>query len=187
MSESSPRIPPVPLESMTDEQKELVGKWRDMNFARVIVNHPELYRAFVPLIAKLIPGSNLPPRERQIVVLRILSLYDEVYEVTHQVLISQHQAGMNDTEIESARAGKSEGLSEFDQTLMRATEEQFRDRRISDETWEALSKRYSTIELMELVALIAGYSMMAMVTTNFEMPLEDPEIFNGFAKMRKYK
>jgi alkylhydroperoxidase family enzyme len=187
MGHTQPRIPPVPPEAFTDEQKQLVGEWSRMNFTRVIVNHPELYRVFLPLIKKLIPGSNLPPRDRQILVLRLLTLYDELYEVTHQVMISRYNAGMTDDEIEMARAGKGAGLSDFDRTLVRAAEELVRDRLISDATWRELSQRYSTVQLMEVVALVGGYTMLAMATKNYGMQLEDPETFNSFAEMRKYK
>ena len=181
------RIPPVAPDAFTDEQKQLVGEWSSMNFTRVIVNHPGLYRVFLPLIKKLIPDSSLPPRDRQILVLRTLALYDEVYELTHQVLISRHNAGMTDAEIEMARQGKGADLSPFDLTLVRAAEELVRDRYISDGTWRELARRYSTIELMEVVALVGGYTMLAMATKNYGIQLEDPETFNGFAQIRKYK
>jgi alkylhydroperoxidase family enzyme len=158
-----------------------------MNFTRVIVNHPGLYRAFLPLIKKLIPDSNLPPRDRQILVLRTLSLYDEVYELTHQVMISRHNAGMTDADIEMARAGKGAGLSDFDRTLVRAAEELVRERYIGDATWRELARRYSTVELMEVVALVGGYTMLAMATKNYGIQLEDPETLEGFAAIRKYK
>jgi hypothetical protein len=187
MHQSPPRIPALQPEAFTDEQKQLVGEWNKMNFTRVIVNHPELYRVFLPLIKKLIPGSNLPPRDRQILVLRLLTLYDEVYEVTHQVLISRHNAGMNDAEIEAAKAGRGAALSAFDRTLVKAAEELVRDRYVSDETWRELSERYSTVQLMEVVALVGGYTMLAMATKNYGIQLEDPETFNAFAQMRKYK
>jgi len=187
MRPTSPRIPPVPPEAFSDEQKALVGEWSQMNFTRVIVNHPELYRVFLPLIKKLIPGSNLPPRDRQILVLRLLTLYGEVYELTHQVMISRHNAAMTDAEIEMARAGEGDDLSPFDRTLIRAAEELVGDRYIRDETWNELGERYSTVQLMEVVALVGGYTMLAMATKNYGIQLEDPATFDGFAEMRKYK
>ena len=184
MDATSPRIPPVAPDAFTDEQRELVGEWSSMNFTRVIVSHPELFRVLVPLIAKLIPGSSLPPRDREILVLRTLTLCDEVYEMTHHVAIAR-SAGMTDAEIEMARTG-SVGLASFDRTLMKAAEELSRDRYVGDETWRDLGKRYSAVELMEVVALVGAYTMMAMVTKNYGISLEDPETFDSFAQVRKY-
>lgn len=169
---------------MSDEQRTLVGAWASMNFASVIVNSPELYKVLVPLIAKLIPGSALPPRDREILVLRTLALCDETYEAHHHVLIARN-AGMTVDEIEAARTGSAE-LPQFDQALVRAAEELHANQRVSDETWRELGERYSPIELMEVVALVGGYTLMAMVTKSYGIPLEDAETFESFTKKRQY-
>jgi hypothetical protein len=184
MSQSPPRIPPVSPDAFTEEQKSLVGDWATLNFSRVIVENPALYRALMPLIAKLISGSDLPPRDRQILVLRTLALCEDTYETQHNVLISRN-AGLTEAEIEAARSGGGE-LSAFHRTLLRAAEELVRDQYIQDETWRALAQRYSKVELMEVVALVGGYTLMAMLTKSYGVPLEDAETFNRFTQLRNY-
>jgi 4-carboxymuconolactone decarboxylase len=184
MPPSSPRIPPVAQAAFTPEQKALVGEWSAMNFTTVIVEHPALYRALMPLIAKLISGSDLPPRDREVLVLRTLALCDETYEYNHHVLIARN-AGLTDLEIEAARTG-SANLSWFDRTLADAAEELVRDQRVGDETWQELEQRYSSVQLMEVVALVGGYTLMAMLTKSFGIELEDPETFNRFGELRNY-
>jgi hypothetical protein len=93
---------------------------------------------------------------------------------------------MTEAEIEAARAGKGAVLSTFDRSLVKAAEELVRDRYVSDDTWRELSERYSTVQLMEVVALVGGYTMLAMATKNYGIQLEDPETFHGFAQMRKH-
>ena len=163
MQQTSVRIPPVSAGAMTDEQKAIVGKWSSMNFAAVMVTHPELYKTLVPLIAKVISGSNLPPRDREILVLRILALSDEVYETHHHALIARN-AGMSDAEIEQAGTGKGAALSPFDQSLVKAAEELTRDQCVSEQTWRQLAQRYSPVQLMEVVSLVGVYTTMAMLT-----------------------
>jgi 4-carboxymuconolactone decarboxylase len=180
------RIPPVSAGLMTEEQKATVGQWSSMNFAAVMVTHPQLYRSLVPLIAKVISGSNLPPRDREVLVLRTLALSEEVYELHHHALIARN-AEMTDAEIAQASKGSGPDLSAFDKTLVKAAEELASDQRVSDTTWTALAQRYSSIELMEVVALVGVYTMMAMLTKTYGIQLEDPETFNNFAKIRQYK
>jgi 4-carboxymuconolactone decarboxylase len=184
MADYAPRIPPVAADALTDEQQKLVGKWSSMNFASVIVNSPELYKVLVPLIAKLIPGSALPPRDREILVLRTLGLCEETYEAHHHVMIARN-AGMSDDEIEAARTGNT-ALPPSDQALMRAAEELHANQHVSDGTWRALAQRYSPEELMEVVALVGGYTLMAMVTKSYGIQPEDAETFDSFTKMRQY-
>ena len=185
MQETSARIAGVDPETCTDEQRELMGEWRDMNFARVIARSPDLYRAFVPLIRKVIAETCLPPRDRQVLCLRTLTLGDDVYEVTHHELISL-SAGLSMPEVKAMRAGAGPELTEFDKVLVAAAEQLVNTRRIDDATWAALAERYSPEQLMEVVALVGTYLTMAMVTRNYEITLEDEKTFKGFAEVREY-
>jgi alkylhydroperoxidase family enzyme len=186
MSQIPPRIPPVSLDALTDEQKQLLdGWWRDLNFSRVMAQHPALYRVFVPVIAKVIPGTELPPRDRQILVMRTLARCNEVYESTHHTAIS-HMAGLTDADIEAAKTA-GPGLTPFERTLVDAADELARDHCISDATWQALAKRYSQVQLMEVVALVGCYTMLAMVMKSYGIQLEDPETFEHVHAQRQYR
>jgi 4-carboxymuconolactone decarboxylase len=181
---------------MTEEQRVLLsapppgttGSWvgdlSSMNFAAVIAQHPELYKKLLPLIAKLSPGSNLPPRDRQILLLRTLALSHETYESYHQVVMARN-AGMTDSEIEAAATG-SGGLSPFEQCLVRAAEELAQEQCVSDETWKALAERYSPVELMEVVALVGGWTLLAMMTKSYGIQVEDPDTFDSLNQRRHY-
>jgi len=184
MQQNLPRIPPVAPEDFTPEQKSLVGDWTALNFSRVIVEHPGLYRTLIPLIGQLISGSALPPRDREVLILRTLTLSDEVYEYRHHVLIAQ-KAGMTDAEIEAAARGGAD-LAPFDQALVRAADELVREQRVSDPTWRTLAERYSQVQLMEVVAVVGLYALMAMLTKSFDIELEDAATFNGFGRLRSY-
>jgi len=182
---TQPRIPAVDPASCTPEQKELMGAWTSMNFTRVMAQSPVLYRAFVPLIEKVIARTALPPRDRQVLGLRTLTLGNDVYEVTHHDFISK-TVGLNDDEIRDMRAGSGPSLTDFDKVLIRAAEQLVKTQLIDDATWAELAARYDRQQLMEVVALVGTYLTMAMITRNYEMPLEDDETFTGFKQAREY-
>lgn len=180
-----PRIPPLDLAEASDEQKQLLEGWeKNLNCCRVIAHHPELYKVFFPLIEKTIPRTDLPPRDRQILVLRTLALCDEVYELAHHRSIS-YKTGMTDADVDAAIAG-SESLSPWERTLARAAEELVRDKIVSDATWAAMAERYSRIELMEAVGVVAAYTALAMMFKSYGVQLEDAETFGGFKEDREY-
>jgi alkylhydroperoxidase family enzyme len=171
------RIAPLDPSEFTSEQAELVGDWTHLNFSRVLIRHPGMYATFVPHLARLITESELPVRDRQLVCLRILALCGDTYERTHHIVISR-KCGLSDAEIEAALRG--EGGDEWDRTVLRATEEIYRDQTPADETWAALAERYSEKQLMELVFLASCYQTMAVLTKSFGMKLEqDLESFNA--------
>jgi alkylhydroperoxidase family enzyme len=185
MRQSPPRLPPIAPEQFTEEQAALVGAWSHLNFSRVIVRHPDLYRTLIPLIEKLIPGSSLPPRDREVLVLRTLALCEEVYEAHHHVLIAR-KAGMTDAEIEAARLGGAD-LTPFEQVLARAAEELVRNHRVGGGTWRELAQTYTPVQLMEATALVGGYVMVAMLTRSFDIPLESEAAdFGRLAELRQY-
>jgi alkylhydroperoxidase family enzyme len=181
-----PRVPPVSPDSATDEQKALLnGWWRDLNFSRVMAQHPALYQVFVPVIEKVIARTNLPPRDRQILVLRTLALCEEVYESTHHAHIS-HGAGLTEADIEAARTDGA-SLSPFEHVLVKAASELVRGHCISDATWAALGECYSQVQKMEVVGLVGTYTMLAMIMRSYGVQLETPEELDRLQAQRKYK
>jgi len=165
------RIPPLPYEQFTEEQDRLVGGWHHLNFSKVLIRHPKMYGTFLPWLRSVIADTVLPPRDRQIVCLRMLRLCGDVYEWTHHVEISG-RAGLTPEEVEDMTAGEGPTLTPRDKVILRATEELRADQFVSDATWAALLEEYSQEQAMELVYLAGCYLTMAMLTKSFGMQLE---------------
>ncbi len=168
---SAPRIPLVSRDAYTPDQAALAGG-RDMyNMTRVLVNHPDFYRVFVPYVDKLMSKSLLPPRDREILILRTLVLCDESYEEHHHVRIAG-TLGMSAAEVEAVKAGHGAALGVFDRALTRAAEELVNDRCLSDEAWGALARTYNLDQMIEVVFLVGAFTMLSMATNSFGMPLD---------------
>lgn len=180
------RVEPLDIQDFTPEQKELVGGWHHLNFSKVLIRHPGMYGTYVPWLAEAITRTSLPPRDREIVCLRLLRLCNEVYEHTHHVTIAQ-RCGMTDAEIHDASEGDGPALTDFDRTVARATGELVRDQRISDRSWAELRAVYTEAQAMELVFLAGCYLTLAMTTKTFGIQLEpDPETHEQVNALRTY-
>mgnify|MGYP003493702649 FL=1 len=185
MPEHAVRIPPLHPTEFSPEQKDVVGDWGVLNFSRVLARHPALYRVFVPFIEKVISFTDLPPWDREVLVIRALDQCGDVYEASHHVDIA-YKVGMTDAQIASVKAGGAD-LSECERCLIRAADALVHEHCVSDATWQALAERYSTIELMEVVGLVGCYTTIAMVTRSFEMQLESKdEVARELAALRTY-
>lgn len=154
----------------TPEQAAIAGGWGELNFTQMMVQHPGLYRTYMPFGEKLMRGSELPAKDREILVLRAVALCRETYEATHHVLIARN-IGMTEAEIAAAQSGGA-ALAPFEQTLAKAAEELVLDHCLSEATWAQLAERYTQVQMMELVFLVGEYVMLAMVTNSFGMPVE---------------
>jgi alkylhydroperoxidase family enzyme len=168
---SLPRIPLVSRDAYTPEQAALASGRDSYNLTRMFVNHPDFYRVFIPFVEKLMSRSLLPPRDREILILRTLELCDESYEENHHTRIAL-TLGMSVAEVEAAQTGKGAALGTFDLMLVRAAEELVNDRCMSDEGWGALAKRYTVEQMIEVVFLVGTYSMLSMATNSFGMPID---------------
>jgi alkylhydroperoxidase family enzyme len=134
----------------------------------------------------VIAKTSLPPRDRQVIVLRTLAICQDSYELAHHITISRN-AGIGEEEIGAFQSGAGECLTTFDRTLIAATDELDRDKVISDATWAALAARYSVEQLMEVVFVAGCYQTMAMLTKTFGMEIEQASgEFEDINRLRAY-
>ena len=105
-------------------------------------------------------------------ILRIGWLCQAEYE-WGQHLIFGKRAGLSDEEIARIKEGPdATGWSPFDAVLLRAADELHADACISDATWAALSDRYSTEQLMDVVFAVGQYTLVSMALNTFGVQLD---------------
>ena len=130
------------------------------NIFDTLVRHPGLFRKWLPFGGKLLSGK-LPPRDRELLILRTGWLCRSAYEWGQHVLMAR-SVGVTDDEIARVVEGAdAEGWDSFEQTLLRAADELHDDACISDGTWTALSERYDERQLIEVSMLVGHYHMVA--------------------------
>jgi len=67
----------------------------------------------------------------------------------------------------------AEGWSDRQAVLLRAADELYADRLISDETWAELRPLLSDAELIEVCMLVGHYGMLAGTLNSLEVPLDE--------------
>ena len=177
MKLNQPRIEPLPEEQWSDEARELLPRakmhGRTLNIFKTLAHHPKLLQRWMVFGNHVLFRSTLPPRERELVILRIGWLCEAEYEWGQHVIIGK-QAGLNDEEIQLIKAGPdAAGWGEFDATLLQAVDELHAEAVISDATWQALSARYNTQQLIDLVFAIGQYNLVSMVLNTLGVQLDE--------------
>ncbi len=177
MKLTQPRIEPLPEELWEDEAKELLPRaqmhGRTLNIFKTLAAHPRLLKRWMVFGNHVLFRSTLPPRERELVILRIGWLCEAEYEWGQHVLIGK-QAGLTADEIARIKLGAdAEGWSEFDATLLRAVDELHKEACISDATWQVLAARYNTQQLLDLVFAIGQYNLVSMVLNTLGVQLDE--------------
>ena len=169
-----PRIKPLAESERNTEQQALLNriKGRMINLYPTMANSPKLADKFLSFGGYILSESTLPPREREILILRTGWLCQSEYEFGQHTLVGKRQ-GLAEEEIERITKGpRASGWDPFDATLLRAADELHADAFITDATWNALAKRYNQQQLMDVVATVGYYHLVSMSLNSFGVQLE---------------
>ena len=143
------------------------------NLKAIMTKYKKLRLKWLIMASQITYGSSLPPRDKEILILRVAWLTKAKYEWDHHLIVGK-QAGLTEEEINNIKKGtEAEGWKPFDIALINSVNELCGDAFISNPTWEVLSERYTTYQLMDLVFTIGGYNMLAMFLNSFGAQTED--------------
>jgi len=161
---TTPRIEPI--ENADDEAAEILAgalthDGTPLNVFGVLAHQPKLLKRFNLFGGYLLNKGLLPPREREIVILRIGWLARAEYEFGQHTILGR-DAGLRDDEIlRLTRPVDEGGWSDEDRWLVLMADELAADDCVSDETWAGLARRWSEAELVELVVVAGFYRLVS--------------------------
>jgi 4-carboxymuconolactone decarboxylase len=172
------RLSPLPADQWDDAARHAVSvmlpeERRNPDDAgpllSTLVRHPKLTRAYLKFSTYLLYGSTLPPRIRELVILRVAHRRDCTYEWSHHVDMGK-KLGLTDADIEAAQTGQS--TDAFDTVLLRAVDELDEKSNLSDQTWAVLGQQLDEQQRMDLVFTTGNYIALAMALNTFGVEVE---------------
>lgn len=114
----------------------------------------------------------LPPRDRQLAILRTAWLLQAPYEWGQHVQVSKG-VGISSEEIERVTNGSSAvGWTAHEAALLRAAEELRENVMVSDATWETLAQSLNDHQMFELLVLIGQFTATAYYQNSLRLRLE---------------
>jgi 4-carboxymuconolactone decarboxylase len=167
------RVPPLPADEWDDAvDHALAGMLPPErrnpgaagNLLATLVRHPKLTRAFLRFNKHLLFSSTLPPRLREVAVLRVAHLHHCEYEWRHHVRMGR-ETGLTDEDIDGIQ--RSEAADDLDRAVLHAVDELTDESVVSDETWSVLSEHLDGRQLMDLVFTIGCYGALAVAINTF--------------------
>lgn len=175
---STPRVPPLSDAELDEETRELfqqvVRAGRPvLNIQRTLAANPKLVQRWVGFARYVLFESTLPARERELLILRTGWLCRSGYEWGQHVIIAR-AAGVSDEEIERVKGGPdAQGWEAADAALVRAADELHNDAFISDATWAALSERFNTQQLIDVIFAVGQYHVVSMALNSLGVQLDE--------------
>ena len=178
------RLPPLPAAQWDEAVQRALAPMlpadgpRDANNAlATFAHHPALAKAFLRFNVHLLYGSTLPPRIRELAILRVAHLRDCLYEWTQHVALAKGE-GISDEEVAAVQcyAGEDTGnFDDFERAVLTGVDELVEKSGLSDETWAALGKRLNDKQRMDYVFTVGCYTLLAMAFNTFGIELENEQ------------
>ncbi|ORA19477.1 carboxymuconolactone decarboxylase family protein [Mycobacterium arosiense] len=166
------RLTPLPPDQWDEQAREALASVVSAerisgvgvgNLMATLVRHPMLTRAYLPFGFYLQRDSTLPPRVREMVILRVAHRTECEYEWAHHVGLGR-QVGLSDAEIAAATADHGDGVAA---AALRAVDELLAGFCVSDDTWTALADHLDERQRMDLIFTIGGYLLLAAGINTF--------------------
>jgi len=143
-----------------------------LNVYRTMAHHPQLLAAWAPLRRHVVKENTLPPRLQELVVLRTAYHAGSRYEWSHHVARGL-AAGLSIKEIEAVGwLDPAADLDETERAIIDCVDSLQRQHRLSPELRARVSQHLSVRQVMDLMALVGFYHVLAYIIETFETPLD---------------
>ncbi len=175
---SQPRLQPLTVETAQGDSKAQLERAEArggpvLNITRTLAHYPKLSSAWGHFARHVLSESSLPPRDRELVILRMGWNCQSGYEFGQHRRIGQ-QAGLSLEEVERVKQGPDhEAWTTHEAALLRATDELHTDAFITDQTWNALAEQYDQTQMMDVVFAAGQYNLVSMALNTLGVQLEE--------------
>lgn len=141
------------------------------NALSTLAHHPALTKAFLRFNVHLFT-STLPPRIRELAILRVAHRRHCAYEWTHHAAMAIRE-GITDDEIAAVRDG--DAADPFERAVITGVDELLENSELSDDTWAVLGERLDDRQRMDYIFTVGAYTTLAMAFNTFGVEVEkDP-------------
>ena len=174
---AGPRVAPVPESQRSSEQQSLAARFALVRHAQrrchVHATIRRLAEHILPFEQYASSKSGLPPRHRALLSLRTGVAYP-VRAISGRIAVAAaRQAGLTSEELNRIAQGPdASGWDAFEASLLRAADELHVDSFVSDATWQALSARYNTNQLVDVIDTVGAFTMHAGAINSLGVEIE---------------
>ena len=173
------RLPDLPREAMTDEQRrihdEIVAgpRGRVQGPLKIWLNSPDFADAAQKLGTYMRFGSHLAPRLSELAIIVTGAHYKAEFEWYAHVRFA-HEAGIPESVTEAVRRGEVPELTEADQRIVHAVAVELnRDHKLADATYNEAVEVLGLPALVDLIGIVGYYALVSLTLNAFEIPAPD--------------
>lgn len=146
---------------------------RIMNFYRVVANSPGVARNAIRLGNSLFRKTELSPKLRELIIMRIARLCGCEYEwVQHRPLALQ--SGLTQVQLDTICSwNESDDFSDDEKAVLRYVDEVEKNIRVPDNIFQALRRYLDDRQIVELTLAIGWWGMLSRLFVPLEVELDE--------------
>ena len=166
------RLPYLEPDQVAPEYRDMLK--RNTNLHKLLVNSPDMAKAFNGLGNFIRHKSKLDPRLRELAILQVGWMEKSEYEFTHHVKIGK-EFGVTDADIEglfAETAHEQSSLEPLTKAILRGAREMAKNLGMSDATFAEIKKELSDEHMTDLVLTIAFYCAVVRVLATMKIDNE---------------
>lgn len=166
------RLPYLEADQVAPEYRDMLK--RNTNLHKLLVNSPDMARAFNGVGNYIRFKSSLDPRLRELAILQVGWLAKSEYEFTHHVRIGK-EFGVTDEDIAGLIAetdDKPSKLEPLAKVILKGAREMTRDMAMSEATFAEIKRELSNEQMVDLVLTIAFYCAVVRVLATMKIDNE---------------
>ena len=173
---ATPRI--APITDFDDEVSEILSTalthgGKPLNIFGTLAHHPKLLKRFNLMGGFLLNKGLVPPRERELVILRVGANARAEYEFGQHTVIGL-ECGLTQDEIDAlVRDPDTHPWSQGDAALIALADDLHADDCVSDATWAQLATVWSDAQLAELLVVAGFYRLVSGFLNSTGVQLDD--------------
>jgi 4-carboxymuconolactone decarboxylase len=180
------RLPYLEIDDASEPVRGALEALPALNIFRMLAHAETAFGPYLRLGGAILGELELDPKLRELAILQVAKEGDAEYEWVQHVVIGR-LAGVDDEQIAAIEGGHIVNSAAFDQTekaVLELAAAMVRGPRVDQPTFDALRKRLSPREIVELLLTIGNYLMLARVMTVLELEI-DPAIGNTVVDQAK--
>jgi 4-carboxymuconolactone decarboxylase len=174
----TPRIAPVTNPS--EEVNELFDKARlraangsPLNIFGTLAHHPALLRRWMVFATHVLAKNSLPPRDRELLILRAGWRCKSQYEFSQHALIAL-RSDIDADEVQRTKLPVADGgWSDHDAALLTAADELHDDACISGTTWRTLASRLTDQQMLDVIFTVGNYHVVSFALNSCGVQLDE--------------
>ncbi len=169
------RLPYLEPESAPPAVRELFDRLpAKLNVFKLMAHAEPLFRPLLALGTAILAQEELPPRMRELAILRVARLAAAEYEWVQHVPMAR-AAGVGEPQVEALRRGEIDPVcfDPVERLVLRFVTEVVRDGGAAP-TLAALARHFSTRAIVELVLTVGFYTMLAQLMATAAIDLDPP-------------